>query len=72
MGHQPKTFQIWMCLIKIKFLVQGCFVHVRKMVGDDETSKSTQRDIEALENMLGGGEGMLENSFKSSFSNAKG
>jgi hypothetical protein len=23
------------------------------MVGDDEASKSTQRDVEALENMLG-------------------
>jgi hypothetical protein len=34
-------------------LVQGCFVHVREMVGDDETSKSTQRDVKALENMLG-------------------
>jgi hypothetical protein len=42
------------------------------MVGDDETSKSTQRDVEALENMFGGVGGMLEKSFKSSFSNAKG
>jgi len=33
------------------------------MVGDDESSKSTQRDVEALENMFGGGGGGVGKNF---------